>query len=132
MKLNEKKCKYMVFSRSESKFATRIQVNNIYLERVPTMKMLGVWLSEDLTWSKNCQEICIKAYSRISMLTKLKYVGVSTEDLLDIYILNIRSVTEYCSVAFHSSLSQADSAKIERVQKKCLKVILGDMYIRAR
>ena len=30
MKLNEKKCKYMVF------FVTRLQVNNIYLERVPT------------------------------------------------------------------------------------------------
>ena len=111
MKLNEKKCKYMVFSRSESKFATRLQVNNIYLERVPTMKMLGVWVSEDLTWSKNCQEICIKAYSRISMITKLKYVGVSIEDLLDIYILYIRSVAEYCSVAFHSSLSQADIVK---------------------
>ena len=129
MKLNEKKCKYMVFSRSESKFATRLLVNNTYLERVPTMKMLGVWVSEDLTWSKNCQEICIKAYSRISMITKLKYVGVSIEDLLDIYILYIRSVAEYCSVAFHSSLSQADIVKIERIQKTCLKVILGDMYL---
>ena len=97
----------------------------MYLERVPTLKMLGVWV----TWSTNCQEICIKAYSRISMLTKLKYVGVSIEDLLDIYILYIRSVAEYCSVAFHSSLSQADIVKIERIQKTCLKVFLGDIYL---
>ena len=62
------------------------------------------------------------------MITKLKYVGVSIEDLLDIYVLFIRSVTEYCAVAFHSSLTQQQSDKIEKIQKTCLKVILGDLY----
>ena len=84
----------MIFSRSETKFATRLNVNNIILDRVPVTKLLGVWLDEDLSFTRNCKEICIKAYSRISMLTKLKYVGVSMEDLIDIYILYIRSVTE--------------------------------------
>ena len=86
-------------------------------------------MSDDLSWSRNCQEICIKAYSRLTMLTKLKYVGTSIEDLIDIYILYIRSVVEYCSVAFHSSLSQELSQKLERVQKTCLRVILGEMYV---
>ena len=63
------------------------------------------------------------------MLTKLKYVGVKIEDLLDIYILFIRSVVEYCSVAFHSSLTQEQASDIERIQKTSLKVILGDTYI---
>ena len=63
------------------------------------------------------------------MLTKLKYVGVQIEDLLDIYILFIRSITEYCSVAFLSSLTVEQSRTLERVQKTCLKVILGFMYI---
>ena len=71
------------------------------------------------------KEICVKAYSRMSMITKLKYVGVTTEDLIDIYILYIRSITEYCSVVFHSRLTNEDSDKIERIQKTCLKVILG-------
>ena len=63
------------------------------------------------------------------MLTKLKYVGVQTEDLLDIYVLYIRSIAEYCSVAFHSSLTIEQSEKLERIQKTCLRVILGDMYV---
>ena len=63
------------------------------------------------------------------MITKLKYVGVAIQDLLEIYILFIRSITEYCSVAFHSSLTKDESAKIEKIQKTCLKVILGDMFI---
>ena len=51
------------------------------------------------------------------------------EDLLDIYILFIRSVVEYCAVAFHSSLTQQQSNKLERIQKTSLRVILGDMYV---
>ena len=63
------------------------------------------------------------------MLTKLKYVGVGMDDLLDVYKLFIRSCIEYCSVAFHSSLTIELSDKLERIQKTCLRVILGEMYI---
>ena len=99
------------------------------MDRIKVTKLLGLWVSEDLSWSKNCQEVCRKAFSRLSMITKLKYAGVRTEDLLDIYILFIRSVTEYCAVAFHSSLTQEESNKLEMIQKACLRVILDDMYI---
>jgi hypothetical protein len=63
------------------------------------------------------------------MLTKLKYVGVRTEDLIDIYVLFIRSLLEYCCVVWHSSLIVENQTDIERVQKTCLKVILGEMYV---
>ena len=64
----------------------------------------------------------------VSMLTKLKYVGVSRDDLVDIYILYIRSVLEYCAVVWHSSLTVELARSLERVQKKCLRVILGEDY----
>ena len=63
------------------------------------------------------------------MLSKLKYAGMKTEDLIDIYIPHKRSVTEYCSTAFHSSLTVEQDKKLEAIQKISLKVILGDMYI---
>ena len=129
MRINEEKCNYMVFSRSEEQFATRLSVNNAKLDRVSECKILGLYISDNLSWSRNCREICMKAYSRLQMITKLKYVGVNTEDLLDIYILYIRSIAEYCSTVFHSSLTVEQSEKIERIQKTCLKVILGDMFI---
>jgi hypothetical protein len=77
-------------------------------------------------YKRDCKK---KAFARMSMLTKLKYVGVCTEDLLDVYILFIRSLTEYCSVVWHSSLTLEDINMLERVQKICLKVILGEMYV---
>ena len=129
MKLNAKKCEYMIFSRSGQDFATRLTINETILDRVSETRILGVWIRDDLSWSRQCSEICIQAYSRLSMLTRLKYVGVNTEDLLDVYKLFIRSVIEYCSVVYHSRLTEEQSNKIERIQKTCLRVILSEMYI---
>ena len=127
--LNEKKCNYMVFSRSQTNISTRLTVNQKTLERVSSTDMLGMKISSDLSWDRHCQSICQKAYSRIGMLTKLKYAGVGVEDLVDIYMLMIRSITEYCSVVFHSSLTLKQRQKLEMIQKICLRVILGDMYV---
>ena len=62
------------------------------------------------------------------VLTKLKYVGVPISDLLKVYILYIRSLLEYCSVVWHSTLTGEQSQDIEKVQKLCLKIILGEHY----
>ena len=129
MKLNPSKCDYMVFSRAQSDFATRLSVKNTTMDKVSVSKILGVWIEDSLGWGKNTTAICVKAYSRVSMLTKLKYIGVKVEDLLDIYVLFIRSVVEYCSVAFHSSLTIEQTNDLERIQKVCLKIILGDNFV---
>ena len=129
MKLNEDKCNYMIFSRAKEDFVTRLTVNNIKLDQVHVSKILGVWVSQDLSWDKNTTEMCKRAYSRVSMLTKLKYVWVPIEYLIEIFVLFIRSTLEYCAVAFHSSLTVDQATDIERVQKTCLKIILGDSYV---
>ena len=72
--------------------------------------------------------MCKKAYKRLLLLTKLKYVGVKKEDLIDIYKLFIRSVLEYCSTVFHSSLTKYQSKMIENVQVLCSKIICGSEY----
>jgi hypothetical protein len=130
MKLNPAKSSYMIFSRSQEEFATRISLNSKTLEQKRACKILGVWIEEDAgSWQKNTTELCKSAYSRISMLSKLKYVGVCKKDLLQIYCLFIRSRAEYCSVAFHSSLTQEQSRKIENIQKTSLKIILQNEYL---
>ena len=129
MEINEKKCNYMVFTRAKVDFATRLRINSSLMDQLNVVKLLGVWITEDLSWAKNTAEICKKAYARTSLLTKMKYVGVSIEDLLDVYILFIRSCTEYCAVVFHSRLTIEQTVAIERIQKTCLKIILNESYI---
>ena len=53
---------------------------------------------------------------------------VSRDDLLDVYTLFVRSLMEYCSVVWHPSLTCELTSMLERLQKTCLKVILGEDY----
>jgi hypothetical protein len=129
MKLNEEKSNYMVLSNCKEKFATRLTLNSKKLDRVKEICHLGLWITEDLKWEKQVSETCKRTYSRIKMISKLKYVGVPTEDLIQIYSMFIRSIAEYCTTVFHSSLTQKLSNKLESIQKTCLRVILGEMYV---
>ena len=124
-----KKRAFIIFSRSKDKFTTRLKLNDIPIKRLSTVKILGVWLQEDMGWGENIKQICMKAYSRISILSKLKYAGICIEDLITIYVLFIRSLTEYCSVVFNTSLTQVQAKKLETIQATSLKIILDINYI---
>ena len=126
MQLKESKTDSLVFTRARDRYSTSFTVNDKYIERKEVSKLLGVWLQEDGSYETNTQQLCKQGYARISMLTKLKYAGVSREDLLHLYKQFIRSKLEYCSVLFHSSLTVQQSASLERCQAVCLRVMLGE------
>ena len=119
MVLNEAKSKYIVFSRAQADLNTRLVMNNVKLDQVHAARLLGVLLTDDLKFEQNTNDICKRGFARISMITKLKFVGVGCHDLVDTHTLFIRSVLEYCSVSRHSSLTK-------HVQSTALKVILGE------
>ena len=85
MELNELKSNYIVFSRSKEEFNTRLNLNNNPLERKSAVKILGIWLAEDLSWELNTKQICMKAFSKVPKLSKLKYAGIGRDDLILIY-----------------------------------------------
>ena len=86
----------MLFSRSRERFVTRLTVNDNKIDQKHVAKILGCWVDKDAgKWHTNTKELCKAAYSRMSMLTKLKYIGVCTEDLIEIYTLFIQSRAEY-------------------------------------
>ena len=62
----------------------------------------------------------------MSMLTKLKFAGLSRKMLINIYCLFVRSYAEYCAVVWHKNLTQAQSKAIERLQIVGIKIILGN------
>ena len=90
MKLNSAKSNYIIFTQKYGSLFTRLNLDSNILEKVSATKLLGVWISEDLDWELNSSEQCKKAYSQISLLCKLKYVGISTQDLLKTFISFIR------------------------------------------
>ena len=129
MLLRESKTDYLIFTRAQQRFATRFTVNNKFIERKKVSKLLGVWLQEDGGWQTNTTQLCRKAYMRMNMLTKLRYAGLCTEELLHIYKQYVRTTLEYCSVVFHSSLTTQQSNSLERCQAVSLRVILQESYV---
>ena len=59
MRLNEKKCKDMVinFLKYQPTVITPIQLNGIVIDRVSSYKLLGVIISNDLSWNEHCDSI---------------------------------------------------------------------------
>ena len=110
--VNEQKSNFIICSRTKDNFTTRLGLNNQTIDRLNSIKLLGLWITEDLSWNVNTQNMCKRAYMRMSMLGKLKYVGTTRDDLLLIYKLFVRSILEYCSVVFHSSLTEQQANMI--------------------
>ncbi len=68
-------------------------------------------------------EIVTKASKRLHILRVLKRSGVSPFHLLRVYFALIRSLLEYCCPVWHSSLTINLSDKIERFQKRTMRII---------
>ena len=99
MRLNSEKCKEMIidFSRNYSLTSgiQSVTIGEQVLERVEHAKMLGVTISNNLTWSKHVDNIVSKAGKRVYMLYQLKRAGISQNDLVKMYVSIIRPVLEY-------------------------------------
>ena len=98
------------------------------LTQVRETRLLGIILRDDLSFKSNTEFITKKAYKRMSILHKLYQFDVPMEDLVNIYILYIRSVLEQSAVVWHSSITKGEQMDIERVQKCALKIILKEKY----
>ena len=73
MELNHKKCKQMVISFLKYKGSdeNQIFVAGNPVEIVSSFKLLGVWISNDLSWSIHVDMVLTKANSRLYALRLL-------------------------------------------------------------
>ena len=90
-----------------------------------SFKLLGVILSQDLTWTAHCDYIVKKASRRLYALRQLRKCGVSTSDIVKVYCSLIRSILEYASVVF-ADLPEYLCNILEKVQKRALAIIFPD------
>ena len=54
------------------------------------------------------------------------------DDLLDVYVKQIRSVLELALPAWHGAITLAEQMDIERIQKSVAHIILGEDYVSYR
>ena len=129
MKLNYKKTKVMIFNPCRNiDFMPEICIEGNELEVVEEMRLLGLIIRSDMRWTSNTENMIKKASKRLWMLRRLKYLGASELDLVDVYTKQIRCVLELAAPAWQGSISQAEKQDLERIQKCAAHIILGDVY----
>ena len=129
MSLNTQKSKFMVFNYTKKyQFSTRLVLDETPLEEISECKLLGVIIENNMSFKKNTQSIIKRAYKRMIILEKLYEFHLPVEEMINIYILFIRSVVEQSCVVWHSALSEDDHIALERVQKAALRIILDSKY----
>ena len=62
------------------------------------------------------------------MLRRLKNLGASECEILDVYYKQVRSVLEMAVPVWQAGLTQQEVKQIERVQRTAMYIILGDNY----
>ena len=124
MNLNVKKTKEFIVSFLKNQPSLQpLMIDNQYLEMVQTTKLLGVYLTSDLKWTKHVTHICSKASKRLYALRLLKRNGVQSRDLQKVYCSFARPILEYACPVWHSSLSILLSDQLEHIQKGALRII---------
>ena len=96
------------------------------IETVPSAKLLGVTISEDLTWNLHIEKITKKASSRVYYLVMLKRCNAPISHLLKVYHSQIQSVLEYACQVWHPGLNKTQQSMIEDIQERCLKIIYSN------
>ena len=133
MSINQNKCKVMIFNPHRAYAGmpklTLSGMRGNFIEVVETFKLLGVKIRSDLKWWDNTDYICQKGYKRLWVLRRLKILGASEKELLDVYQKQVRSVLELAVPVWQPALTTQEKKQIERVQKCALNIILGSNYI---
>jgi hypothetical protein len=129
MELNRKKSKAMIFNFTRDyQFTSRTTMDD-YVDIIIETKLLGVMVADDLSWDSNTSYPVKRANARMRLLHKLVEFGVPQADLVNIYILYVRSILEQSCQVWHSSLTLENFQNLERVQKNALKIILQEDYL---
>ena len=130
MELNLKKTKFMLFNPTmKFDFVPTLTLDNINLETVDEMKLLGLTIRNDLSWKPNTLNMIKRAYKKLWAIKRLKSQGAELNDLVDIFIKQVRSILEFGVPVWNAGITQAEVIDIERVQKSFLQIAMGQKYL---
>ena len=124
LQLNPDKCKELIidFKKSKHHFDA-VTVNSKELERVDSVKVLGVTITSTLQWNCHIADVIKKANKRMYFLILLKRANVPARDIICFYLACIRPVLDYCAPLYHHALPDYLCNDMERIQKRALSII---------
>lgn len=127
--INEKKTVVMHVNTSTAPVPPpAVTIGSHSLQVVESTKLLGVTIDNRLDWKLHTTNIIQASTHRLHMLKTMKSLGALQQQLRDIYTTYILPKLCYASPAWSSALNNTQQCKLERVQKRVCKIILGPEY----
>ena len=124
---NASKSKDIIFSNKCLNNSPPVTLGSTVVERVNTHKHLGVYLTSTLDWSRQLQEVLLKAYRKLAVLRSVRNLHRNTLDLL--YKLTVRSVIDYGVIVYGTTLKVSDLKRLEQLQYKAGKLVTGALHL---
>ena len=118
------KTKSLIISRKRNKTDHPIlTMNQTQIDEVKQHKHLGIVLSDDLTWTNYIESISSKAWKRIGLLRRYKYL-LDRASLQKMYTSFIRPLLEYGDIIWDNS-SAVNKRALENIQVGALRITTG-------
>ena len=128
--MNPVKCKGMHMCTAKRPLTyPDLQVDGTPLPLVQEVKLLGVYLNDQLTWKTHVHYMVSKANRCVFILIRGRRFRFSVKSLHTLYQWYIRTSLEYAAPVWHSGLTRQETARPERIQKRCFRIILGAAYV---
>ena len=127
---NAGKSKDLIFSSKVLNNSPALIFDDNVIERVNTHRHLGVFLSSNLDWSIQINDVCLKAARKLSVLRNVKCLKRNTLDML--YKITVRSVIDYALPIYANNLKLTEIARLDRLQYKAGKLVCGALHFTSR
>ncbi|KAL6475087.1 hypothetical protein MHYP_G00161270 [Metynnis hypsauchen] len=118
LSLNVSKTKELIVDfRRGSREHAPLSIEGAMVERVNSFRFLGVYISEDLTWSHNTSHIIRKSQQRLHFLRRLKKVNLPQQLLCNFYRATVESILTSCITVWYGSTTAAERKALQRMVK---------------
>ena len=102
-------------------------MNDEPIKEVPSNKHFGIFFSNDVTWHQHIDYITSKAWTRLNIMRKLKFI-LDRQSLEIMYTSFIRPVLKYEDVVW-DNCTQYEINALEKIQIEATRIATGATVI---
>ena len=126
MKVNSTKTQLLCVSGNHScTVKAYIRTDDEEIVSGDELKILGFWFGPKPNVNVHVEKMLAKFRARLWSLRHLKRAGMSSADLLLVFVTVLRPVLDFAAPVYHPLLTVCQTKDIELLQKKAMKIIYG-------
>ena len=120
--LNLEKTEYIFFCARPIKVKPTLEIDNVTLRPVESVKFLGLWLDQNLNWNIHVNKLITRIKRNMHLLRTPKHL-FNEKSLKLIYHAHIQSHIDYGLILWGSMTRQNNLLHVQSVQNKCVEII---------